>query len=164
MFCLGCKPPVQEMPETESDPVKEEFVRVNRYIQRRQQDHIAAFVERVGWEAQTTSSGLWIVVEEEGSGPLITKGQQVSYAYRSRLLDGSECYKASAAAPKVIRVGQGGVESGVEEAMAYLRKGSKATLLIPPHLGHGNFGDREKIPGNSVLLYNLEILDVRQVP
>ena len=50
-------------------------------------------------------------------------------------------------------MGKGGIESGVEEGLAtLLRKGTEAILIIPPHLGHGNFGDRDKIPGNSVLI------------
>jgi FKBP-type peptidyl-prolyl cis-trans isomerase FkpA len=158
----SCKAPVQEQAEPEPDPMREEFVRVNRYLQRRHQDHISAFVERVGWKAETTPSGLWIVVEEPGSGPKIMQGDIVTYSYISTLLDGTPCYEATEQAPKQVRVGQGGVESGVEEGLQHLRQGSRAILLIPPHLGHGNFGDRQKIPGNSVLIYRLRILSVQQ--
>jgi hypothetical protein len=124
LILTACEPPVQEKPETGPDPVAEEFIRANQYMRRRHQDHIAAFVERVGWKAP--------------------------------------CYEATDSAPKQIIVGRGGVESGVEEGLKTLRKGSRAIFLIPPHLGHGNFGDRVKIPGNSVLIYRLVIKDVKQ--
>jgi FKBP-type peptidyl-prolyl cis-trans isomerase len=78
------------------------------------------------------------------------------------LLDGTPCYQAGEKEPKTIVVGSGGVESGVEEGLLLMKEGTSATLLIPPHLGHGNFGDRNKIPGNSVLIYHLKILEVRK--
>ena len=129
-------------------------------MQQRHQDHIAAFVERVGWEAEVTPTGLWIVKEIEGEGKRIRENSRVSFTFESSLLDGTPCYKQGPDNPNQITVGKGGVESGVEQALVHLREGSEAILLIPPHLAHGNFGDREKIPGNSVLIYRLKVLEV----
>jgi FKBP-type peptidyl-prolyl cis-trans isomerase FkpA len=159
IFLLSCDPPVQEQQVAHEDPYKEQFVRTNRYLQMRHQDQIAAFVERVGWDAQKTASGLWIVIEEKGSGLTIVEGDVVSYAFSSTLLDGTACYEATSKNPKQVQVGKGGIESGVEEGLKHLKRGSRAILLIPPHLAHGNFGDRDKIPGNSVLIYRMELME-----
>jgi FKBP-type peptidyl-prolyl cis-trans isomerase len=150
------------MDKGEPDPVKEQFVRANQYMQQRHQDHIAAFVERVGWDARVTPSGLWIVIDSAGTGAAIDEGDRVTYSYMSQLLDGTPCYQADEEHPKTIVVGKGGVESGVEEGLRLMREGTSATLLIPPHLGHGNFGDRDRIPGNTVLIYHLKILQVEK--
>jgi len=158
----GCNPPVQEIKEADPDPLPEQFIRANQYMYQRHQDHISAFVERTGWQAETTSSGLWVVVEKKGSAPCINENSRVSFAFESTLLDGSPCYSASSQNPKVIVVGKGGVETGVEQGIRRLCKGSEAVFLIPPHLAHGNFGDREKIPGNAVLIYRIHILEVEQ--
>lgn len=130
-------------------------------MQQRHQDHIAAFVERLEWEAEVTPTGLWIVVESQGEGEDIRENNRVSFTFESTLLDGSPCYSAGADKPKQITVGKGGVESGVEQGLVHLKEGSEAVFLIPPHLGHGNFGDRDRIPGNSVLIYRLKVLEVR---
>lgn len=130
-------------------------------MQMRHQDQIAAFVDRVGWDARGTATGLWIVIEKGGDGPKIIDGDHVSYSFSSSLLDGTPCYEATNNNPKQIVVGKGGVESGVEEGLKQLTRGSRAILLIPPHLAHGNFGDRNKIPGNSVLIYKIDIQEVR---
>ncbi len=156
----ACDPPVQEQEESGSSQVSEQFIRVNQYMQQRHQDHISAFVERVGWKAEVTPSGLWIVREIPGSGKRILVNSRVSYAFESTLLDGTPCYRAGMENPKVITVGKGGVESGVEQGLQLLSEGAEAIFLIPPHLGHGNFGDREKIPGNSVLIYKVQVLKV----
>lgn len=157
---LACDPPVQQMAEAETDPLSEQFVRANQYMFQRHQDHISAFLERVGWEAEVSPSGLWIVVEEEGTGKRTRDNSRVSFAFESTLLDGTPCYSATSEQPSVITLGRGGVESGVEEGLLKLSAGAKAIFLIPPHLAHGNFGDRDKIPGNSVLIYRVQLLEV----
>ncbi len=129
-------------------------------MHQRHQDHISAFLERVDWPAEVTPSGLWIVIEKPGEGRRITENMRVSYAFQSTLLDGSPCYQATIEDPKQIIIGKGGVESGVEQGLQKLSEGAEAVFLIPPHLAHGNFGDREKIPGNSVLIYRLKVLKV----
>ena len=156
---VSCDPPVQEQQVPHEDPYKEQFVKTNRYLQMRHQDQIAAFVERVGWDAHKTASGLWIVIEEKGCGSNIVEGDIVSYTFSSTLLDGTACYEATGQNPKQVQVGKGGIESGVEEGLKQLKRGSRAILLIPPHLAHGNFGDRDKIPGNSVLIYRMELME-----
>ena len=158
---IACESPVQEEPEIPADTIREQFVRANQYMHRRHQDHIAAFVTRVGWDADVTPSGLWIVSEARGEGKRIVEGSQVVYTFASRLLDGTSCYEATEEDPKVVVIGRGDVESGVEEGLRKLREGSEATMIIPPHLAHGNFGDGNRIPGNSVLLYKVRILDVQ---
>ena len=159
-FLMACKPPVQEVKESQPDLVSEKLIKVNQYMQQRHQDHIAAFVERMGWKAEVTPTGLWIVQENQADGARIFENSRVSFSFESTLLDGTPCYKASVQKPQVITIGKGGVESGVEQGMKWLREGSQAIFLIPPHLAHGNFGDRERIPGNSVLIYHLKVMKV----
>jgi FKBP-type peptidyl-prolyl cis-trans isomerase FkpA len=163
LLFAACNPPVQEQEEQAADQVSEQFIRANQYMLQRHQDQISAFVERVGWNAEVTPSGLWIVIRQQGEGKHIRENSRVTYTYESTLLDGTPCYSASVEHPKEIIVGQGAVESGVEEGLKRLSEGSEAVFLIPPHLAHGNFGDRDRIPGNSVLIYSLKVLKVEQV-
>jgi FKBP-type peptidyl-prolyl cis-trans isomerase len=160
ILLLGCDTPVQVQEESDGNQLGEQFIRANQYMQQRHQDHIAAFIERVGWQADVTPSGLWIVLEKPGNGKGIGDNMQVTYAYKSTLLNGKFCYEAGIENPRRITIGKGGVESGVEQGLQKLSEGAEAVFLIPPHLGHGNFGDREKIPGNSVLIYRVQVLKV----
>lgn len=162
IFFISCDPPVQEFVKPAPDPVAEQFVKANQYMQRRHQEHISAFVERLGWQAEVKPSGLWLVINDPGKGFLISDNCRVSYSFSSMLLDGTPCYSSLPGRPETIVVGKGGVEAGVEEGMKYLRQGARAIFLIPPHLAHGNFGDRNKIPGNSVLIFELEVREVVQ--
>ena len=160
LLTCGCNPPVQEQEESGNNQVTEKFIRANQYMQQRHQDHISAFLERVGWKAEVSPSGLWIVVDKPGEGRRIGENMRITYTFESTLLDGTPCYQATLEQPKQITIGTGGVESGVEQGLQLLREGAEAIFLIPPHLAHGNFGDREKIPGNSVLIYRIQVLKV----
>ena len=160
MVISACDPPVQELKDADQDPVSEQFVKANQYMYQRHQDHISAFIDRAGWKAELTPSGLWIVIEKPGTGLRIGENSRVTFAFESTLLDGTPCYAATPQKPKVITVGKGGVESGVEQGIRKLAVGAEAIFLIPPHLAHGNFGDREKIPGNTVLIYRIQVLEV----
>ncbi len=161
LLVTSCDPPVQKQAVREVDEVSEQFVRANQYMLRRHQDQIDAFVERVGWDASVTPSGLWIIMEDSGSGPRIVENSRVTFTFESMLLDGTPCYSATEKQPKTIVVGTGGVESGVEQGLQLMKKGGVAAFIIPPHLAHGNFGDRDKIPGNTVLIYHVKVLEVQ---
>lgn len=157
----ACNPPVQEIPVKQTDDVSEKFVKANQYMQRRHQDHITAFVNRVGWNATVTSSGLWVVIKKQGSGERIVSNSLVTFAFESLLLDGTPCYTLNEDHPKVITIGKGGVETGVEQGLQMMSEGAEATLIIPPHLAHGNFGDRDRIPGNTVIIYHVKVIEVQ---
>ena len=84
----------------------------------------------------------------------------VTLAYDVSLLDGTHCYGSDSLGFKQFRVGQGGVESGLEEGILMLNKGSKAIFIMPPHLAHGLTGDGDQIPARSVIVYHVELIKV----
>jgi FKBP-type peptidyl-prolyl cis-trans isomerase len=99
-------------------------------------------------------------LHENGKGDKIVKGQIVTLNYKISLLDGTVCYSSSNDGQKVFQVGKGGVESGLEEGILMLRKGSKATFIMPPHLAHGLVGDDDRIPSRAILKYEVEVVNV----
>jgi FKBP-type peptidyl-prolyl cis-trans isomerase len=62
--------------------------------------------------------------------------------------------------PKTFLIGQGGVESGLEEGILLLQEGDKARFIMPPHLAHGLIGDRDKIPARATIIYDLELVSL----
>ena len=56
-------------------------------------------------------------------------------------------------------VGEGGVETGLDEAMSYLHRGDVAKLIIPFHLAYGLHGDDNRIPEYATLVYTIKIID-----
>jgi FKBP-type peptidyl-prolyl cis-trans isomerase len=139
----------------------ERYIEINRQLVGEEQKVIAKYNEDQSLDMHTTETGLWYVILEEGAGDDIIKGKVVSLDYKVSLLDGTLCYSSENDGQKVFLVGQGGVESGLEEGILLLKKGSKATFIMPPHLAHGLIGDDDRIPSRAILRYEVEVIDVK---
>jgi FKBP-type peptidyl-prolyl cis-trans isomerase len=159
---LACSAPVQEEYQPGEPDYKKSFVETNQYMRARHRDHMIAFMQRVGWEMTESPTGLWYAILREGNGDAVEKDRFIRYAYETRLITGKLCYSADTTAPKSIVVGKGNIEAGLEEGLLKLRENSKARFLIPPYLAHGNFGDGNKIPGSSILIVEVEVLEVKR--
>jgi FKBP-type peptidyl-prolyl cis-trans isomerase FkpA len=139
---------------------KEDMVRANRFLVGRDMDLINAYTARRNWDLEFTRTGLGYQVYEYGAGPEVKKGNTISLEYTLSLLDGTVCYSSGKDGLKVFRVGQGGVEAGLEEGVLMLREGDRARFVLPPFLGHGLIGDQYRIPPRAVLIYEVEVVKV----
>lgn len=140
---------------------REDYIEINRQRVIQEQDLIVHYLDTTGLNMQRTATGLWYRITEEGRGENIVAGKVVALNYEIRLLDGTVCYSSDKDGKKVFLVGQGGVESGLEEGVLLLKQGSKATFLMPPHLAHGLMGDDDRIPARAILRYEVEVLEVK---
>lgn len=61
-------------------------------------------------------------------------------------------------APITFRLGEGRVIKGWDEALARLRVGDRATLIIPPQLGYGDRGAGGVIPPGATLIFVVELV------
>lgn len=51
--------------------------------------------------------------------------------------------------------------SGFDEVIQYMKKGDRILAIIPPELGYGPSGNGPDIPPNSILHFDIEVLEVR---
>lgn len=144
----------------EEDITLDKIIEYNRRMVDVEQKVIGKYVEDNKLNMQATKTGLWYILHENGKGDKIVKGQIVTLNYKISLLDGTVCYSSANDGQKVFQVGKGGVESGLEEGILMLKKGSKATFIMPPHLAHGLVGDDDRIPSRAILKYEVEVVNV----
>ena len=79
---------------------------------------------------------------------------------QGKLADGSE-FDSSVPRnqPFEFKLGSGQVIKGWDQGLLGACKGEKRKLVIPPELGYGN-RKQAKIPANSVLIFDTEIIDI----
>ncbi|MBN2613220.1 MAG: FKBP-type peptidyl-prolyl cis-trans isomerase [Bacteroidales bacterium] len=153
----------QERANKDGQPVTDDdLIRANRVLVKKDAAKIDAFVKRHNWDMQQTETGLWYMVYEKGNGEQTRTGDVAIIHYNISLLDGTECYSSGTRDPKEFKIGQGGVESGLEEGILLLRVGDKARFIMPPHLAHGLIGDNDKIPARAILLYEVELIALKR--
>lgn len=125
------------------------------YVTKNEQD-IAAYVTAHNLDATRSESGLYYVIEEEGTGVQPTPTSNVTVAYKGYFLNGT-IFDESASSG--ISFGLNQVIQGWTEGITYFKEGGKGMLLIPAHLGYGN-NDYRGIPGGSVLIFEVNLISI----
>ncbi len=156
--CSGRKEPA--MSEQEIRETQEALVGVNRLMVQKDREAITTYLKKHELNLQESKSGLWYGITTKGHGDPVQTGMMVTLKYNLSLINGTPCYSSDSLGLKQFRVGQGGVESGLEEGVLMLHKGDRAVFIMPPHLAHGLTGDGDKIPARSIIIYNVELLNV----
>jgi peptidylprolyl isomerase len=109
----------------------------------------------------THPSGLKIKINVEGKGAQPAVGQTIVAHYHGSLEDGTKFDSSfDRNQPFEFPVGQGRVIKGWDEAFLGMTEGTHATITVPPELGYGS-RDMGKIPPNSTLIFDVELLEVK---
>lgn len=106
-----------------------------------------------------TDSGLQYEVVEKGEGAVPTASDRVVVHYAGKLIDGTE-FDSSYARNEPAKFGVGQVIPGWTEALQMMPVGSKWKLTIPAELAYGAAGAGGRIPPNSTLVFDVELLDI----
>ncbi len=111
------------------------------------------------------ASGLYYIEEIKGEGDSILPGDRVQVFYAtwtldSVLVDESEGYTVGHRfEPLEFTVGKSEVIKGLEEAAQYMQLHTKAHLVLPSEVAHGQNG-KGSIPGFTTLLMEVEVYKV----
>jgi len=111
---------------------------------------------------KTLKSGLQYKVITEGKGKSPTPSDVVKVSYRGRLTDGTE-FDGSHGPDGPLISRADGIMQGWTEALQLMKTGSKWQIFVPPWLGFGEKRFRG-VPPNSVLIYEVELLSVGEIP
>lgn len=107
---------------------------------------------------KTTASGLQYKVLKEGKGATPTAESKVSVHYTGKLIDG-KVFDSSVERGQPAQFSVNQVIKGWTEGLQLMKVGSKYEFTIPAELAYGQGGQRG-IPPNSVLVFEVELLDI----
>ncbi|MBI4853973.1 MAG: FKBP-type peptidyl-prolyl cis-trans isomerase [Acidobacteria bacterium] len=116
-----------------------------------------------GQQTKTTSSGLKYIDIIEGAGTEAKAGQQVTVNYSGWLNNGTlfDSSVGPGRTPFPFTLGSGQVIPGWDEGLVGMKVKGKRKLIIPGNLGYGPQGAGPSIPPNALLIFDVELLEVK---
>jgi peptidyl-prolyl cis-trans isomerase A (cyclophilin A) len=118
------------------------------------------YVKKVYPNATRTPSGLYYIITTPTNDIQVVPGSVVKVHYRGSLISGKvfdESY--SRHEPLQFPLGAGNVIAGWDEGIALLKKGEKATLIIPSYLAYGSQGMPPVIGPDEPLIFDVQLVD-----
>jgi FKBP-type peptidyl-prolyl cis-trans isomerase len=112
-------------------------------------------------DMKTTASGLKYQVLKQGTGTVSPKASDtVKVHYHGTLLDGT-VFDSSVERGEPISFPLSGVIPGWTEGLQLMKVGDKFKFEIPPNLAYGPNSPSAKIPPNSTLVFEVELLAIQ---
>lgn len=116
---------------------------------------------------EKTEAGTYYTIEKAG-GESAKEGQIISVKYTGKLLDGTVFDSNVDSSfhhtePFDLPLGGGRAIKGFDDGLKHFGKGTIGRLYIPSTLAYGKQG-QGKITANSNLIFDIEVLDVKDVP
>jgi FKBP-type peptidyl-prolyl cis-trans isomerase FkpA len=117
-------------------------------------DVIKKYIEQNHLNATETGSGLFYVIDHQGTGAFPSSTSNVTVVYKGYLLNGTVFDQSSALG---INLNLSSVIDGWKEGIPYFKLGGgKGKLIIPSALGYGSQA-QSSIPANSILVFDIEL-------
>jgi peptidylprolyl isomerase len=112
-------------------------------------------------EMKTTASGLKYQILKQGTGTVSPKATDtVKVHYHGTLLDGT-VFDSSVERGEPISFPLNRVIPGWTEGLQLMKVGDKFKFVIPPDLAYGPNSPSPKIPPNSTLVFEVELLGIQ---
>lgn len=121
-------------------------------------DFLAKMAKEKG--AEKTASGLVYISQKAGEGKNPVAADTVKVNYRGTLIDGTE-FDSSYKRNQPAEFPLGGVIKCWTEGVAKMKVGGKAKLVCPSDIAYGERGAPPNIPGNSTLVFEVELLEIK---
>jgi FKBP-type peptidyl-prolyl cis-trans isomerase len=111
--------------------------------------------------ATNTEGGLKMEDIKVGTGAEAVAGKKITVHYTGTLTDGTKFDSSvDRGQPFSFNLGAGEVIKGWDQGFAGMKVGGERKLTIPPELGYGASA-QGSIPANSVLIFDVQLLDVQ---
>ncbi len=115
---------------------------------------ILKYISDNNLDAQKSNSGLYYIILKEGTGTQPNSNSNVTVNYKGYFTNNKTFDQNNN-----ITFNLQQVIAGWTEGITYFKEGGEGILLIPSRLGYGS-KDRNSIPGGSVLIFDIDLLNV----
>ena len=123
---------------------------------------IAKFVKDHNVNVSPSPTGVYFLEIVKGTGAVVDNGDIVSVHYNLYNIDDKLIETSYGSEPMQFVYGAGEMVPGIEEALANMRVGGKATIIVPSTMGFGDVAIDKELPANSTVIFDLELIDVQK--
>lgn len=106
--------------------------------------------------AQKSSTGLYYIINDPGTGKTPTATSNVTVNYKGYFTDGT-VFDQRIDEPISFNLNE--VIKGWTEGLTYFKEGGSGILLIPSHLAYGSY-NYGPIPGGSVVIFEVKLISI----
>ena len=106
--------------------------------------------------AVESESGLFYVIDEQGTGDFPVETSSVTVAYKGYFTNGDVFDESTESG---ITAQLNNFIPGWIEGLQYFKEGGKGKLLVPSSLAYGRYGN-QNIPGGSVLVFEVNLISI----
>ena len=119
------------------------------------------FGKKVADALAETGTGLQIADITPGRGPRSPEpSNDIEYQYRGTFLNGKEFENSYERQEPLVRT-LSAMIPGLQEAFSTMTEGGHRVAVLPPELAYGDGGIPGIIPAGSILIYELELVDIK---
>ena len=124
--------------------------------------NMAKFLKDHNVNVEPTASGIYYLEIAKGAGNSAEDGDLVSIYYNmyntaDKLVDSNYGNE-----PLSFVCGSGQMVPGIDEVVRMMREGGKATIIVPSQMGFGDIAVDEALPANSIVIFDLELVEVQK--
>ncbi len=133
---------------------------------------VQAYLKRNNIKADKLNS-VFVEVNDKGNGPAAATGKIISIKYTGynfegkafdSNMDSTKQVQKHGMEPFTFVAGESGAIFGMLEGITAFNKGGKGRIFIPSHMGYGPQGSPPVIKPNENLIFEIEVLDVKDQP
>ncbi|WP_430972238.1 FKBP-type peptidyl-prolyl cis-trans isomerase [Sunxiuqinia rutila] len=146
------------------DPVQDTV----NYTPTREAELLEVYLDTLvnrGYDIDTTSSGIFYVIEEQGEGLYIQSGDSIGIKYTGFRSDNGQIFDSSTYHYEdetwKFRYEPGNLIDGFEDALMLMNEGTKGLFIIPSNLAYGASGSGS-IPPYTTLSFSIELKKIYQ--
>jgi FKBP-type peptidyl-prolyl cis-trans isomerase len=130
-------------------------------LMKTEDDALKNYLETQKITVPPTESGLYFIEKQAGKGMAIDSGKWVKVQFKVSLIDGKQIFSSyDRGEPIAFEYGKRFDTKGFEEGVGKMKKGGKASLIVPSTLAFGEMGRGTVVPPYATILYEVEVVDV----
>lgn len=122
---------------------------------KQNEKEIQDYITKHNLDATKSNTGLYYVIEKEGTGAHPNSNSDVTVNYKGYYTNEKVFDQNNDVSFNLQQV-----IPGWTEGITYFKEGGSGMLLVPSKLGYG-YNDYKGIPGGSVLIFDIDLLDVK---